>query len=104
MLSKKEQKPRLKYLDYKIATGRFRGTRLTVKARKEGLKVKPIKIDPLELEIAELEFKLKQALGRIRDGRFPKIVERDKKLVVELRERIEVLKGRLTRKVGDSKR
>jgi len=42
MLSKKEQKPRLKYLDYKIATGRFRDTRLTVKARKEGLKREPM--------------------------------------------------------------
>ena len=99
-----EFKPRKRWIDYK-AEKLFGNMELKVKTAKQDLKnIKVKRIDPevrrLENEIGVLEFRLKQAENRIRAGRFPELIPRDKQLVEELKERIKVLKGQLAKKAG----
>jgi len=97
-----EFKPRKRRIDYKA--GKLFPQEMRIIARREGKRVKPKPLDPLEMEIADLEFELTKALGRINSGRVPELIPRDEKLVVELRRKIAVLKGQLsTRKVGERK-
>jgi hypothetical protein len=95
-----EIKPRKRYLDYKV--GKIFGDKeLRIVARKERLKIRE-PLDPetreLEMEIADLEFQLKKAEGRIKSGLVPELIPRDKELVEELRKKISVLKGQLNQK------
>jgi hypothetical protein len=103
-LSDEELKPRKRWIDYK-AEKIFGGMELKVKTSKQDLKnIKLKRIDPevrrLEYEIGLLEFRLKQAENRIRAGRFPELIPKDKRLAEELKERIKVLKGQLAKKAG----
>jgi len=94
-----EFKPRKRRIDYKAS--KLFPQEMRIVARKETLKKRePLdpKVRELEDEIAELELQLKRALGRIKSGRVPELIPKDKKLVEELRERIRVLRGQLNQK------
>jgi len=94
-----EFKPRKRRIDYKASKLFPHGTAIMI--RRQG-KVKPREpIDPLELEIAELELELKKALGRIKSGRVPELIPRDEKLVVGLKRKISVLTDKLNQKRSD---
>ncbi|MGQ9461045.1 MAG: hypothetical protein ACUVRA_07435 [Candidatus Bathyarchaeaceae archaeon] len=106
-MSDEELKPRLKRLDYHLATGRLGGTGLKVKAEPIKLRAKPIdpEIRKALDKISDEYEELKRALGKIKANRrsgipidLPKELDTVERTVNRI---IVLVEDALTRKAGD---